>query len=158
MFSYEYERPSITTDVIVHRDGKVLLIRRKNEPYKGMFALPGGYMEMDETLAESAARELREETGIVVEPDKLEFMAFGDNPKRDTRGRVVTAFFRINVDSDTRAIAGDDAEDIEWLDFDLLKNMDIAFDHKQFILSSIVMNHHKSPYSKTIVKEIKELI
>src|SRR4051812_5327538 len=96
-FTYEYPRPAVTVDCVVFGldptvdDLKILLIQRRGEPFAGMWALPGGFVNMDETLEESARRELQEETGI----SRLfleQLYTFGD-PGRDPRERVVTVAY-----------------------------------------------------------------
>ena len=85
-YCYEYPRPSVTVDVVIVSDEKkarVLLIRRKNEPFAGMWAIPGGFVDMDETLVAGARRELLEETGV--EAETLEQLATFGDPGRDPR-------------------------------------------------------------------------
>ena len=91
-FTYEYPRPSVTVDVVIFTiaddDLKVLLIRRGGEPFKGKWALPGGFVEMEESLERAAARELKEEVGVSnVYLEQL--FTFGE-PNRDPFGRVVS--------------------------------------------------------------------
>lgn len=106
-----YQRPSVTVDVALLTDeGEVLLIRRADHPNIGRWALPGGFIEMDETLYESAARELREETGL---KDILLYSlgVFGE-VSRDPRTRVITAAFWAQAARDLLNVrAGDDAAD-----------------------------------------------
>ena len=90
-FIYDYPRPSVTVDiVVVTREPKprVLLIRRKRPPFEGLWALPGGFIEMDETLEESARREFREETGL--RAGKLVQLGTYGDPGRDPRGRTIS--------------------------------------------------------------------
>ena len=117
IFQYKYPHPAVTADCVVFGfDGKqlhVLLIERGLEPYKGSWALPGGFMKIDETVEQCALRELKEETGV--EDIYLEqfhgFSAVG----RDPRERVVTvAFLALVRKSDFRLIAGDDAAGDSW--------------------------------------------
>ena len=98
MFQYKYPHPAVTVDSVVFgldgEDLKILLIRRKLEPYKGAWALPGGFVHMDESLDDAAKRELLEETGV--EKLYLEQLASFGNPERDPRERVITiAYFAI---------------------------------------------------------------
>ena len=90
-----YDRPSVTTDILVftiHKGKlKILLIKRKNPPYQGAWAIPGGFIEMDEDLEESALRELKEETGVE-EANLIQLHAFG-KPNRDPRMRVITVAY-----------------------------------------------------------------
>src|SRR3989442_1158538 len=93
-YCYDHPRPSVSVDIVLvtrERKQRVLLIRRKHDPFAGRWALPGGFVEMEETLEEAARRELFEETGLKV--DELEQLhTFGD-PGRDPRGRVITAVY-----------------------------------------------------------------
>ena len=109
----KYDRPSVTLDnVIFARDEEglfVLLIRRRNHPFIGDLAFPGGFLEMDEDLPEGAARELYEETGVTgIEP--VELGVYG-RPGRDPRGRIITVAFVSRLPEGARPKAGDDAKD-----------------------------------------------
>ncbi|HSO32769.1 MAG TPA: NUDIX hydrolase [Labilithrix sp.] len=108
----------MTADVVAFTmradDLAVLLIRRKDEPFKGCWALPGGFVNENESLERAAARELHEETGLVVSPSKLEMLgAFGD-PGRDPRGHTVTVAFVTFRATETAINAGDDAVEAKW--------------------------------------------
>ena len=125
----------VTVDAIVmaRKDDKdhVLLVQRKNDPYKGQWAFPGGFVEDDEDLPVAAKRELKEETNIDVD-DLQEFKTVG-TPGRDPRGRTVTIVFYgcTHEDKMKSAKGGDDAAKAEWFAFDQLPEM--AFDHKQIM-------------------------
>jgi 8-oxo-dGTP diphosphatase len=115
-FTYPYPRPAVTCDAVVFTmrgdDLAVLLIRRKEEPFRGLWALPGGYVNENESLDRAAARELAEETGI--SSAKLEQIgAFGD-PGRDPRGHTVTIAWLTFLVSEPKVTAGDDAAAAEW--------------------------------------------
>ena len=108
----------MTADVVAFTmradDLAVLLIRRKGEPFKGCWALPGGFVNENESLERAAARELHEETGLTVSPSKLEMLgAFGD-PGRDPRGHTVTVAFVTFRATETSIHPGDDAVEAEW--------------------------------------------
>ena len=90
-YTYEYPRPAVTVDIVIatrEESPRVLLIRRKNEPFAGCWALPGGFVEMDETLESAARRELHEETGVKTKA-LVQLGTFGD-PGRDPRGRTIS--------------------------------------------------------------------
>ena len=135
--SDRYEKPALTVDIVVVSPDedryRVLLIRRKNPPFGGRWALPGGFVDPHEPLEYAARRELLEETGI--EPVHLEQLhAFGD-PGRDPRGWTVSvAYLAILDEGEARVLephAGDDAADVGW--FDLLAPPPLAFDHADIL-------------------------
>lgn len=137
-YTYDYPRPCISVDSVVFRKttGKlqVLLIRRGNPPYQGMWACPGGFLEMEETLEECALRELFEETGLKgIEMTQLH--AFGD-VYRDPRCRLVTiAYYGFIQDEDTPVKGGDDALEARWFDVDDLPQL--AFDHDKILSTAL---------------------
>ena len=134
MYTYKYPHPSVTADnVIFGFDGNnlhILLVERGLEPFKGCWALPGGFLQMDETIEECAKRELAEETNVK-EVYLQQFQVFSD-VMRDPRERVLTvAFFALVRKSDYELIAGDDASDASWFLVDELPPL--AFDHDEII-------------------------
>ena len=142
-YGYDFPMPSITCDVLVLNQqinvtaegslmskSNVLLIKRKNEPFKDCWALPGGFMEIDETLVECAKRELKEETGIDVDTSKLYFKKILDKVDRDSRGRVISVVYMTHVSKQIKVKVGDDAKEYAWFDVNNLPD-NIAFDHKE---------------------------
>ena len=133
-FTYEYPRPALTVDCVVlalkNDDLAVLLIQRDQEPFAGQWALPGGFVEMDEPLEGAAKRELEEETGITdVRLEQLH--TFGD-PGRDPRGHVVTvAYCTLTKLADHRVRADSDARDVAWFPID--DTPKLAFDHDRIL-------------------------
>lgn len=135
MYTYEYPRPMLTADcMVVNPRGEVLLIRRGNEPYQGCWALPGGFMNMDETLEHCAVRELHEETGLVVSEEQLRPIGVFSRVDRDPRGRTVTAAYRIDLPACAEAHGGDDAAEARW--FPLNNLPPLAFDHAEIIATA----------------------
>ena len=130
MFTYEYPRPMLTADCVVLRNNEVLLIRRGNEPFRGCWALPGGFMEMDETIEHCAVRELQEETGLQVAEADLRLIGVYSTPGRDPRGRTVTAAYLVRLVSGEPK-AGDDAAEVLW--WPLADLPSLAFDHAEII-------------------------
>ena len=130
---YEYPRPALTVDVaIVTREvrPRVLLIRRKGEPFAGKWALPGGFVDEGERLADAAMRETKEETGLAVEA--LEQLYTAGDPGRDPRGWTVSVAFLARLDArKVKAVAGDDADAVGWYRLDDLPSL--AFDHAMII-------------------------
>src|SRR5262245_56479484 len=98
-YSYKYPRPAVTVDIVVVTDEarpRVLLIRRKHAPYTGRWAIPGGYVEMEEDLESAARRELAEETGVHVK--RVEQLYTFGAPRRDPRGRTISVVYLACVD------------------------------------------------------------
>lgn len=127
-YEYDYPHPAVATDCVVFgfdgRELKVLLIERGVEPYRGMWAFPGGFLRMDETAEECAARELREETGLVL-TNVRQLGAFS-GVNRDPRERIVSiAFYVLARQSEVRG--GDDAANARWWPIDEVPQL--AFDH-----------------------------
>ncbi len=132
-FTYEYPRPMVTVDIIFINivKNKILLIERGREPYKNYWALPGGFVDMDEELEDAAYRELKEETNV----DNIslsQFKTYG-TLGRDPRGRTISIIYYAITEKDgITAKAGDDAAKAEWFDIKSLPKL-IAFDHRDII-------------------------
>ena len=138
-YSYRYPRPTVTADVAVLRltaVPEILLVRRSKPPFKSSWALPGGFMEMEETLEQAARRELLEETGITA-GELIRFDTY-DAPGRDPRGRTITQVFVMiwNEEMGT-PVAGSDAKELAW--FVLTSLPELAFDHSLIIRDVIRM-------------------
>ena len=140
-YTYDYPRPAVTTDcVLFSRDERnelsVLLIERGGEPYKGCWAFPGGFLEMDETVEEGASRELQEETGLIISSGNGLLKQLGCYSKvdRDPRGRVITIAFYAVIPK--AAVKGsDDARDARWFPVSALPPL--AFDHDQILRDAL---------------------
>jgi len=131
-YVYDWPRPMVTVDIVVFLKGrgrdKLLLIKRKKEPFKDKWAFPGGFVEMNEELADAAARELAEETALA--GVKLEQMHTFGTCGRDPRGRQISIAFVGTAEPDRATIkAGDDAAEAAWFDIDQLPQL--AFDHNE---------------------------
>jgi 8-oxo-dGTP diphosphatase len=122
--------PLLTTDcVICDRDGRVLLIRRKNEPFKGAYALPGGFVDVGETVEAACRREVLEETGLTV--DELQLIGVYSAPGRDPRGHTVSIAYLTLLPLAPSPAAGSDADAAQWVkDW---RSLDLAFDHAKII-------------------------
>lgn len=136
-YTYEYPRLALSVDIVAFRSveqgRQILLIKRKNEPFADCWALPGGFLDMDETLETAAARELKEETGMDV-TDIKQLRAYSQ-VDRDPRGRVISVAFLAEVAAHQKPIASDDAKAAEW--FDLTSLPKLAFDHAQIITDAL---------------------
>jgi len=132
-FTYKYPRPALTVDIAVFRktDGNtfILLIKRKNPPFENGWAIPGGFVGMDELLANAAARELFEETGLQ-NLKLVQFYTF-DTIDRDPRHRTISVVFVGFLQNDQITKAGDDAAETVWFPLDQLPSL--AFDHEDII-------------------------
>jgi ADP-ribose pyrophosphatase YjhB (NUDIX family) len=122
----EYRNPVPTVDVILERDSKILMVRRKAEPFKGGIALPGGFVNEGETVEEAAKREAMEETSLDIEP--IDILGVYSDPERDPRGHSLSVVF-IGIIVTGSENAGDDAEGIEWVDLSRIDRKKVAFDH-----------------------------
>lgn len=135
-YTYEYPRASLTADIVIFSEDRteVVLIQRKNEPYKGHWAFPGGFMDMDETLEQCAVRELEEETSIKV--DSLRQLGAFSDLDRDPRGRTITvAYYGIVDKSHCPIKAQDDAAAVGW--FRINELPPLAFDHAKILAEAI---------------------
>ena len=131
-FTYKYPRPAITADVVVitkEQEPRVLLIQRGNEPFKGHWAFPGGFMDMDETTEQCAIRELEEETGLKV--SEVKQIGAYSKVDRDPRGRTITVAYLARIDEAEEVKGQDDAAKAEW--FPLNKLPQLAFDHEDIM-------------------------
>lgn len=140
-YRYKYPHPAVTTDCVVFGfDGirlNVLLIQRGNEPYKGCWAFPGGFLNIDEDAPDGARRELMEETGLAV--TNVEQLGAFATPDRDPRERVISiAYFTLMRTTDVAG--GDDADRAQW--FPINKLPELAFDHQQIFEQALERMSH----------------
>ncbi len=146
-FPSDAERPRLTVDVVIfslrQRDLQTLLVRRAYPPFQGRWAIPGGFVQAQETLESAARRELEEETGVRdVYLEQL--YTFGD-PGRDPRGRVITVAYVALVPEDVRVQAGDDAAAAEWHSAYHLPAL--AFDHDEIVRYALKRLRYKLEYT-----------
>jgi 8-oxo-dGTP diphosphatase len=128
------ETPKIMVDVIVSsEEGHILLIRRGSDPYEGYWALPGGFVEVGETLEEAAAREAEEETGLEVEIIRL--VGVYSDPDRDPRGHNVSCAYLARAQSGELS-AATDADEAAFLD---PSTVELAFDHEKIIADALAL-------------------
>ena len=147
-YSSEFPPFAVTVDMVVFADSarQVLLVRRGYPPYEGALALPGGFVEIEESLDVAARRELAEETGVDVAGVRIEQLgAYGD-PDRDPRGRTVSVVYVAVLPDVAEATAGDDAAAADWHRLADLDPSALAFDHAQ-VLSDAVAVVRERPLS-----------
>lgn len=136
-YTYNYPRPAVTADciVITKEDAQVLLIQRGSEPYKGCWAFPGGFLNMNETTEECAVRELFEETGLKV--DEVHQLGAYSKVDRDPRGRTITVAYLVILDQPMPVIGQDDAALARWWPLSSLPRL--AFDHNEIMADAIAL-------------------
>lgn len=136
-YTYDYPRPALTADVVLltrEAEPRILLIQRQSEPFAGCWALPGGYVDEDETAEQAAIRELHEETGVII--THVEQVYTATTPGRDPRGWTVSVCFLAEVAPEqTQAVAGDDAAAVAW--FPLSGLPSLAFDHAELVAKAV---------------------
>lgn len=145
----KYERPSVTVDIIIINDGKVLLVRRGGHPCIGKLAFPGGFVEMNEDVYTAAARELFEETGLKAK--SLRQLRVASEPNRDPRTRIITVPFLAEIEDASKLCAGDDAMSAKWYSFSY-KTVEMGKTTFFEINIASEMNRYKVKISKTFDK------
>jgi len=157
-FSYRYPHPAVTTDVVVFtiREQRLhlLLIQRANPPYQGQWALPGGFLDIDEDINACASRELAEETGLT-DLFLEQLYTFG-SPNRDPRERVISIAYYALVPNDRIAepVASSDAAAVAWFPFDELP--ETAFDHAHIVAKAHERLVAKLDYSSIALQFMPE--
>lgn len=148
-YSYEYPRADHTVDAVVFGADldsaalQVLLVERDVEPFEGLWALPGGFIQIDEPLGTTIKRELKEETGVVA--SYLEQLRTFDAPDRDPRGRVIsTAYMGLVRPSQVKLIGGTDARAARWFLEERLPKL--AFDHNEIVANALERLRSKLPW------------
>ena len=165
----DYERPSLTTDMVLFRivetdSGnmrkssnkklQVLLIQRKIEPQMGKLSLPGGFVEIDEEIEDNVKRKLKEKTGIFGDFYVEQLYTFGA-VNRDERGRVISCAYLGLVNDVTHQNVGGSANQ-KWVDVDVVLDMNLAFDHKKIIKYAIQRIQGKAEYTDIIFNLMPE--
>jgi 8-oxo-dGTP diphosphatase len=154
-----YERPSVTVDVVIftlqERELHVLLVKRKHWPFEGRWAIPGGFVNLDESLDRAARRELEEETGV--RDIYLEQLyTFGD-PKRDPRTRVISVAYIALVSADTQTLrVSDESIDVRWFPVRALPGS-LAFDHDMILAAGLDRLRSKLEYTTLAFQLLPEV-
>jgi 8-oxo-dGTP diphosphatase len=125
------EYPKVAVDVIVGKGDSILLIKRKNEPFSGMWALPGGFVEDKETVEQAAVREVKEETGIDIELEGL--IGVYSEPGRDPRGHVISVVFAATAKNDKVKANPKEVDDFRWALLAKAGGIRFAFDHATMV-------------------------
>ena len=128
-----YKNPIPTVDTIIQKGSQILLVKRKKEPFKGLFALPGGFVNEGERVEDAAKREAKEETSLDIE--LVDILGVYSEPNRDPRGHIMSTVFvgKISPNNKVEALAQDDAAKIEWINLEEVNNTHFAFDHQTII-------------------------
>ena len=148
-YAYKYPRPAVTADCVVMTKEavpQVLLIERGADPYKGYWAFPGGFMNMDETTEQCAIRELEEETGLKV--TTIHQIGVYSKVDRDPRGRTITIAYLAIIDAPVKVQGQDDAVKAEWWPLSMLP--ELAFDHAEIMQDAA--NVYKNCFSQGLWK------
>jgi 8-oxo-dGTP diphosphatase len=139
MSEKQSDNPIPVVDVIIQQDSEVLFAKRKKEPFKGYLGLPGGFVNIGETVEDAARREVKEETSLDIE--LTDILGVYSDPQRDPRGHIMSTVFIGRVLSNKNvkhmATAQDDALEIEWIDLSTIDKKNLSFDHKS------ILSHYK---------------
>ena len=142
----KYRNPIPMVDIIIEKDDKIVLIRRGFEPFKGMLAIPGGYMEAGETIENAATREAKEETSLDVE--LIDILGVYSDPKRDPRKySIATVFIGRPIKGNLKADS--DAEEANWFKIDDRILNELSFDHKKIINDYLKWKKKRGTYWST---------
>ena len=129
-----HKNPTPTVDTIIQKDSKILLVKRKKDPFKQMMVLPGGFVNEGERAEDAAIREVKEETSLDIEIDNI--LGVYSDPSRDPRGHIMSTVFigKIYDKSDIKeSMAGDDAAAVKWVDLATIEEESFGFDHKKIL-------------------------
>ncbi|HYA83407.1 MAG TPA: NUDIX hydrolase [Candidatus Bathyarchaeia archaeon] len=131
-----HKNPIPTVDIIIEENSRIVLIKRRNEPFKDHLALPGGFVNEGEKVEDAAKREAQEETSLHV--DLIDILGVYSDPNRDPRGHNMSTVFIGRCfhknSNEIKAVAKDDAVEIEWVSIDAVGDKNLGFDHKQILL------------------------
>ncbi len=138
-----YKTPSLTVDAVICHDDSIVLIKRKKDPYKDSWALPGGFVEYGETVETATLREIKEETGLEIALKSI--VGVYSDPERDPRGHTVTICY-LAVVTGGELKADTDASDVQFITKDDVLNLKLAFDHDLIIRDAFKLIEDKMEY------------
>lgn len=145
MSEKKHRNPTPTIDAIIHNHkNQILLVKRRNDPFKDHLSLPGGFVNLGEKVEDALKREVKEETSLSVEP--LEILGVYSEPNRDPRGHIMSVVFICLKVDDLNGKAGDDAREMQWINLNEFENHDLAFDHKKILQDYVKWRQHNSTY------------
>ena len=124
------KNPLLTVDTVIIQNNSVVLVKRKNPPFKGSWALPGGFVEYGETVETAAIRETKEETGLDIELNGI--VGVYSDPHRDPRGHIISVCFLGNKIGG-KLVADTDAADVQCMEIDEISKIELAFDHHNIL-------------------------
>jgi len=134
--------PRVTIDAIIMENKKILLVQRGHPPFVDSWALPGGHIELGEIVEDAVLREIKEETNLNVKIDKL-FNVYSE-PDRDPRGHYITIVYVCSMkNKNQKVLGGDDAKVAKFFEIEELKNLKIAFDHREIINDYMALKNGK---------------
>jgi len=126
----KYKNPIPTVDAIIEKDDKIVLVKRRNKPFKNIFVLPGGFVEHGETVEQAAIREAKEETGINIRLEEI--LGVYSEPDRDPRGPTISiAFIAEPISGELKAKS--DAKDARWIRPEEIDPNSLGFDHRKIL-------------------------
>jgi 8-oxo-dGTP diphosphatase len=143
----QYKSPYPTVDIIIEKNNKVVLIKRKNEPFRNMLAIPGGFVEYGETVEHAAVREAKEETGLKIK--LIEILGVYSIPTRDPRKHTLGTEF-IAKPLSKKLKASTDAKEAKWYSLNEIKSKKLSFDHAQVIKDYMKWKKNKGTYWSTL--------
>jgi 8-oxo-dGTP diphosphatase len=141
----DIKTPYLVVDAVVIKNKEILLVRREKkpfEPFEGYWALPGGFVETGEILKKAVAREVLEETGLKVSPQKI--IGVYDDPKRDTRGHMVSVVFLCSVKGGKLKPQPEEVSGARFFTIPEIRKLKIAFDHRKIINDALKMRRRKA--------------
>jgi 8-oxo-dGTP diphosphatase len=136
----DIKTPYLTTDAVIIKNSRILLVKRNRSAFIGYWALPGGFVGIGEIVKKAVAREVLEETGLEVSPQKI--IGVYDDPKRDPRGHMVSVAFLCRIKGGKLRPQPEEVEDIKFFSVLEIRKLKIAFDHRKIIKDALKMQRN----------------